>query len=466
MKLPSKRTREHGSVLLVALLTCAIIGVVLASYLIMTSTQNRSTMRSQTWNSSIALTEAGVEDALQLINKHAGNFEQLTNWPNTAGADNWSKSGNVFYVRRYLGENYYDVWVTNVVGSLTPSVCAIGYSAWSYSVASMPSMFAVAGPSPDQNNRGLSLNRRVEVRTKVDPIFNVAMAANRTIDFNGKDVQTDSYDSSKPEYSNNGAYPFGQPSKQKDNGDVVTNDVLTNSMNVGNAKIKGQVKTGPKGTIKLNNGSVGDKAWVEGGNVGIQTGHSADDMNVVFPSATLPSGTYVAPIKGTYLVNGVTYDYLLLDGNYRLTTLGTGNWKMYVGGKANLWIQNDLTMSGTDVLRIATNGTLKIYMSGSSARFGGNGIINENADPGTFYYFGLASNTSVNLAGNFSFTGVIYAPNADLQLGGGGADLYDFVGASVTKSVRMNGHFRFHYDENLRNNGMGRGYVPTNWRES
>ena len=67
--------------------------------------------------------------------------------------------------------------------------------------------------------------------------------------------------------------------------------------------------------------------------------------------------------------------------------------------------------------------------------------------------------------GNTAFTGTIYAPTADFQLGGGGNSTYDFVGASITKSVKMNGHFNFHYDENLRRNGMGKGYIPTNWKE-
>ena len=48
---------------------------------------------------------------------------------------------------------------------------------------------------------------------------------------------------------------------------------------------------------------------------------------------------------------------------------------------------------------------------------------------------------------------------------GGGSDTYDFVGASITKSVKMNGKFNFHYDENLRRIGLGRGYIPTNWEE-
>ena len=50
-------------------------------------------------------------------------------------------------------------------------------------------------------------------------------------------------------------------------------------------------------------------------------------------------------------------------------------------------------------------------------------------------------------------------------LGGGGTSSYDFIGASVSRTVTMNGHFKFHYDENLRRIGMGRGFVPTNWKE-
>jgi hypothetical protein len=469
MKIHLKRTQEQGSVLLVALLTCSIMGVVLASYLIMTSTQNRSVMRSQNWNSTIAMTEAGIEDGLQLINKYAGAFEKLTNWPSTATADNWSVNGNVFYVRRYMGENYYDVWVTNSADGLNPSVCSIGYNKWHYHIASAsgPAMFAAANVTQP---RETSLSRTVDVRAKVDPIFNVAMAANRTIDFNGKNIFTDSFDSSDPNYSNNGLYPFGLPSKQKDNGDVVTNDTLTNSLSVGNAKIKGQVKVGPKGGASINNGSVGDKAWVDGGNVGIQPGKLADDMNVVFPAATLPAGNYLTPIKGAYIVNGVTYDYVLASGDYKLNTLGSGNFKMLIQGTAGLptrlYVYSDIFMTGTDVIRITSGSSLKIYMSGSSAKFGGNGVINENGYADSFYYFGLNSNTSVNFSGNSSFTGVVYAPNADFQLGGGGSDVYDFIGASVTKSVRMNGHYKFHYDEALRNNGMGRGYIPTIWKES
>lgn len=50
-------------------------------------------------------------------------------------------------------------------------------------------------------------------------------------------------------------------------------------------------------------------------------------------------------------------------------------------------------------------------------------------------------------------------------MGGGGGNTYDFVGASVSSTVLMNGHFNFHYDEALGRIGPRRGYIITGWNE-
>jgi len=261
--------------------------------------------------------------------------------------------------------------------------------------------------------------------------------------------------------------------KTKATGDVVTDDTIINSLNVGNAKIKGQVKTGPKGTISIGpNGSVGDRAWVEGGNTGIQDGHSADDMNVLFPSVVLPSTTWL-PASLTSgngsnaRVNGVLYDYIILtSGDYSIPSLSGG---LYIGSNVTvrLKITGTVNITGSsDEIHLAYGSTLKIYMTAANFSLSGNGVVNENGNASSFYYFGLPSNTSVTFDGNASFTGAIYAPQAAFALGGGGSSTYDFIGASVSRTVKMNGHFKFHYDENLRRNGYGRGYIPTNWKES
>ena len=102
--------------------------------------------------------------------------------------------------------------------------------------------------------------------------------------------------------------------------------------------------------------------------------------------------------------------------------------------------------------------------SAAHPSLGGNGIVNPG-DAMNFQYYGMPSNTTLSYSGNAAFTGVIYAPNADFTLGGGGNGIYDFVGASVTSTVKMNGHFHFHYDENLKRIGPSRGYIITSWNE-
>ena len=92
-------------------------------------------------------------------------------------------------------------------------------------------------------------------------------------------------------------------------------------------------------------------------------------------------------------------------------------------------------------------------------------MINATGNALNFEYFGLPSNTAFGLSANAAFVGIIYCPNAAFSLGGGGVNSYDFVGASVSKSIKMNGSFNFHYDENLRRIGPGRGYVATSWTE-
>jgi hypothetical protein len=298
------------------------------------------------------------------------------------------------------------------------------------------------------------------------------MAALKQIDFSGKNVQTDGFDSADPNYSNNGQYPFGNASKTKASGDVVTDDVITNSLSVGNAKIKGQVKTGPKGTVDIGpNGSVGDVNWVDGGNLGVQTGYSANDMNVTFPDVIMPLTSWLPAAPGNYTVNGTSYKYVFLtDGDYTISSL---SGSIYIGTNAHvrLKITGSVSLTGSnDQIFIdsspTTSGSLQIYMTGDSFAIKGQGIVNTSGNAANFTYFGLPTNTSVTFGGNAAFIGAIYAPSAAFTLGGGGTAPIDFIGASVTKTVKMNGHFNFHYDENLRRNGMGRGFIPTNWRES
>jgi choice-of-anchor A domain-containing protein len=124
-----------------------------------------------------------------------------------------------------------------------------------------------------------------------------------------------------------------------------------------------------------------------------------------------------------------------------------------------------VAFSGNDFIKIDPNASLKLYVGSTSASIGGNGVLNQSGSALNFQYYGLPSNTSLALGGNAEFRGTIYAPNADFTLSGGGNTVTDFIGSSITKTVKMDGKFNFHYDEALRRVGPSRGYIVTSWQE-
>ena len=187
-------------------------------------------------------------------------------------------------------------------------------------------------------------------------------------------------------------------------------------------------------------------------------------VNVDFQDVKAPfSGGYFTPSSGK--VNGVNYDYVLASGNYQMASLSmSGKTSLYVSADAVLYVTGNFSMAGQSSIELASGATLKLYVGGPSGAIGGNGIIN-NGKSALFNYYGLPGNTSLSFAGNAAFTGTIYAPNADFALNGGGNNTYDFVGASVTKTATLNGHFNFHYDEALGVGGPARNFVVTSWNE-
>jgi len=282
--------------------------------------------------------------------------------------------------------------------------------------------------------------------------------AKGSIDLLGNNVGTDSFDSEDATYSTGGRY---DPAKKKDNGDVATNSTVTDSLDVGNANVMGHVSTGPGGSVHVGaNGSVGDKAWVSAGSKGIQPGYFTADMNVTFPEVTLPFSSAPIPTGGSY--DGTNYNTILDTGNYMISSL---NGSILVKGDAVVWVKDDLALTGHEYIYIEPGASLKMYVSAPSVNLSGHGVINGTGSALAFQYFGLPSNTGLSFSGNATFVGVIYAPNAAFSLGGGGNNVYDFVGASITDTVRMNGHFNFHYDQALARNGPGRGLIPISWDE-
>jgi hypothetical protein len=248
------RPRQQGHALLLAVIVVGLIGFVLVTYLTLVQSQNTAVMRSQAWNSAVPILESGIEDGLTHINTHG--------WTNLE-CDGWTRHGDTYEITRYIGESFYVVTITNFIDGSSNNVPKIESKAY----VTLPTVLASSGQGPllAQANgpaRAVTLlGRGVRVTTGRDRIFVKGMVARDSIDLNGYNVRTDSFDSSDPAWSTNGFYA---PGRFKANGDIAVNGSIVDggTIGVGNAKIFGHVSTGPNGVITIGpNGSVGDATW-------------------------------------------------------------------------------------------------------------------------------------------------------------------------------------------------------------
>jgi hypothetical protein len=292
------------------------------------------------------------------------------------------------------------------------------------------------------------------------------MLAKTTMKFGG-DVSADSFDSTDATASTAGKY---DATKRRANGYIGTDGKGAGVINAGGSvSIYGSAATGPAGTVTSNGGAkIGDAAWQASGSTGIQPGHSSDDMNVFFPDVEKPfTGGFSIPLPLgllASLISGTNYTYALGDGTYQMTTLNMSSKQaMIVQGNATLYVTGDVDLSGQSYIYIQPGASLKLYVGGQTS-IAGNGVSNPSNQAKSFQYFGLPSNTSVKFSGNSTFAGVIYAPQADLTMSGGGSTVIDFVGASTTATVTMSGSFNFHYDESLANT-TDAFYIASSWDE-
>lgn len=446
--------RAGGFTYITVVITMIVVGSMLAAYIKMISVQNQLISRSQTWNRSVPVLEAGVEEAMAHLNKN-GTPDSSGNMPTTLGTDGWTGNATIGWSKfGWIDQDFYFVQISSwVPGSHYPFINSTGY------VMQLPA-YAMNRPfSPfvasvlDDLVRGGKFSRRVvQCTTTNNPTFSKGIVARRGINMNGNNVTVDSFDSSTNTASTNGRW---DSTKRRSNGDVASNDTITNSINVGNANIYGRVSTGPFGTVALGpNGAVGDRAWHEGGNRGIQPGWSTDDMNVEFPDVVMPSVAWGAA-PGDLIFNA--------SGNYQIPGTVTGSIVIDAPNVV-LRIDGGLSFTGTKGLTIGSNANATIYLNCASAKITGNGIINPGRAKNCIIY-GTSALTDLDIGGNGEATCVVYAPYANVKLHGGGTGDADFQGALMANSFTFTGHYNVHYDESLGRMGLWRGFTITSWNE-
>jgi hypothetical protein len=436
IRLESSRANKTGSVLFITLILAGLLGTALGSYLYWVRSQNLLTTESHAWNGALVVAEAGVEEALAQLNTKFGTNGNFA-------ANGWGVSGGIYgppdggtpRVLRVgsVTNGSYSAIITRDATTGYPIVYSTGYT-------TVPLV-------------GRLITRVVKVETDTTPAFAGAMAALNNITFKGTLIAIDSYDSMDNAHST----PTGMydPATRKAGGDVAS---ISGVVSVGNANVNGKVKTGPNGSYNIGpTGFAGDLPWT---GPGIQPGWYANDFNADFKDAALPDGFSLGltpPPVGTnlYVLGG--FDYTI-SGNLAMGAKET----MIVTGNARLYVTGDVVMQGQSSIWIAPGASLEIYVAGATAKFT---EVNTAGNANSYKYFGLPTNTSLTWSGNATYVGTVYAPQAAFDCGGGGSTLYDYQGACVVKSVNLNGHFNFHYDENLKRRGPMSGFRMKSWRE-
>ena len=410
-----RRLDNQASILFVTMVISAVVGLTLGGYLTLTAGQQSSVARSQRWNAALDLAEAGIEEGLAQVNSSPDDFSANT-WGVTSGT-------NFGPQLRTLAAGKYGVIVQ---GTNAPIVYATGM---------------ISAPIS-----GTVFKRIVRVTTQVLPRFNVALGAVNDIDMNGNGMATDSWNSHSTNLSVNGQY---DPSRTSTNGDVASQQGI---VNIGNHTIDGNLYLGPTATYVSNTNNI--------------LGDLDKNYNVNFPDVKLPAAFATALPAETIGTGSKTTNYIHSDGYF----IVNNNYPIVINTNVNAKIEitanfdNSITLWGG----MTNSPTVAIYdnpPANGSLTISGNGTGGAvNGTPLNFLVYGLPTMTSITLSGTSSFIGAIYAPEASLTLNGGG-NSNNLMGAAIVKTVTLNGHYDFHYDEALADWGPAKSFTANSWQE-
>ena len=459
---PKAPQRTAGGVLIITVILASILGITLGSYLYWVRTQNLLVAESQMWNSALAMAEAGVEEGLAQINVNVGASDPtvVANYVPSA-LTNFGPLLATSYGPSYgpktngtLSIGGYSVFITPPPAGSDPT--------------NGPMITAVGSTIVPIVSRPIA--RKVQVTTSVKALLANSITVLTNIDFKGNNVTIDSYNSTDPNHSTNGMY---DAATRMAGGDVAS---LFGLVSIGNAKIYGHLETGVYDTNPPTwgtHGTVGDVSWVDGGNTGPKPGWWVNDFNMDIPDIVPPYSTgtsvtqnpnFPSTSNNKYILGG-SQDYMI-NGDL---TLKNGETLYVSGGTNRLYVTGNLSMQSqnSSIISLATGSSLEIFVGTVSgpavdASFT---TVNNSGNDSLFKIFGLPSLKTMSWNGNAAFTGVVYAPEAVFTLGGGGSSTYDFQGAITVGSMKMNGNFTLHFDENLKKFGPSSGYAVTSWRE-
>lgn len=412
------RHTEKGSVVISVLLLTLVIVSTVTLYLRNAVQEMKYSERTFALQQSINLAEMGAEEAIWAINN--------SDWTG------WTELATDRYYRAYAPTN-----------SSTDKI-------YVYADTQQSSDIWIATGS-EVGVTGGSVEKQLFIRLGYRSMFANGLTAKNQLRFNGNQVNVDSY------FSANGAYD--PTNNRNDGGSVASTSVEVDSVVIQNADVLGYVSTGGAQPKVGAQGSITGFSTPSGQK--IDPTRVARDFYAEFPDVTTPStaGATTTITSWTLGSSGTEtvyhfHDFYVPNG-YAFT----------ISGDVTMVLDDDLKVRGS--IYVPDGSKLTIYVD-DEMDIGGNGIVNINGKPENLQIYGTNQSTSnlqsMDLHGNGALAAIIYAPNANLSLkGGGGSGV--FYGAAVAHNITINGNYDFHYDESLKDFAPENTYQMLEWRE-
>ena len=429
------------------MLLTLIIGVSLASYLLLARNALNLSQRSFYSNAAMNLAESGAEQAFWALNNST-----WTGWTLSGGNATQTFTGYTF--------------PGNTTGSIKVCVKA-------YANSGTPGPIVAEGIIAPGNgvNTGGNISKWLFVSISPRSLFAVGMVGRNGITFSGNNTTVDSWNS-QPSGSSGSTVAYSS-SVADDKGSTATT-ILSADIGVGNGQINGYASVASSTLSNITVGSNGYIGPFGQSNGTINSAYVADNFVDNLPTVSAPTGMTNANILTTTISNGTgslpgLLDVPASDGKYYYTVTDFSlTSTLTIKNNANVVITVNGTVkeTGNGQITLANNtSTLVMYASGN-VTLGGNGIANSSGQPRNFQLYGTSSTTSpptatVKITGGSDFTGLVYAPNAAITIDGGG----NVFGSVVGYSDNLSGGGAFHYDESLSSYGATGVYQPSQWSE-
>jgi Tfp pilus assembly protein PilX len=462
---------NRGSTLIVTMLLAAIVSISLVSYLKLSNNSLKQANRTFYSNSAMNLAEVGLEEAIYCFNQldnvatatdawpHASPVTTASPWTLNNTAYNSTSSPNTPYaVATFSG---FDVG-PNTTGSVKVYVHHHTALAGATPVIVAKSTITMADGSPP-------ISKYIEVTLRKRSLFANGLVARNNVSWVGHPM-ADSWDSHGDTTTPATAYSSG----------IRTANVIVASIagNIGLAggEVWGYTKTGEFGV------STGGSVHPLGTSTNDPT-RRTNDFNATFPNPTVPNPATTNPINASItssrtfpaagdvsvVVAGVTTYYYTFSASANIQLAGSDTLSITAGKNVVFLMQGKssttaIQVTGNAGIDVNAASSFNVYTDGNIS-IAGNGMANDNNYAATNMFWGTnPTSQTIDISGNGNLTAVVYAPNADVSLNGGGTSGL-MNGAVVGKTITMNGGTEFHYDDALGRLTTGNPFGISKWRE-